>query len=136
MTLSTFKTSIISAAALTAAALAPAAGAISTAGYSADTKLRVDHSAVNMVSQSWLDAADAYAKLSAGNTAEARRELSEALAKLRQASSKDSSLGVSFNGQTKPVNALHDELAGLSPRLNTPEAKQQLQRMLQTAGVI
>jgi len=49
-----------------------------------------------MVSQSWLDAADAYAKLSAGNTAEARRELSEALAKLREASSKDSSLGVSL----------------------------------------
>ncbi len=129
------KTSLISAAALSAAALAPMAGAASTADYSA-SNLRVDTQAVNMVSDSWLDVADAYSRLQAGDTVQARSELAQAVAKLREAQRKDASLGVSFSGLTKPVKALHDELAGLKTRLNDPAAKQQLEAMLQSAGVI
>lgn len=129
-----FTKPFILAAAAATAAFAPMAGA-SASDYSAPS-LQVDQTAVNMVSQSWMDVADAYARLNAGDTLQARTELSEAITKLRTASNKDATLGVAVNGQTKPVKALHDELAALSARLSSPEAKQQIERMLQTAGVI
>ena len=134
MTTSRFTQSLVTAA-IGAALLTPAAMASDGLTYSADN-LRVDTAAVSMVSQSWADVADAYARLQAGDTAKARAELAEAIAKLRTASIKDATLGVSFNGQTKPVKALHDELAGLQSRLTDPAAKRQLETMLQTAGVI
>lgn len=134
MTTSRFSKSLVTAA-IGAALLTPAAMADSGITYAADN-LRVDTQAVNMVSQSWADVADAYDRLQAGDTAKARAELAEAIAKLRTASMKDATLGVSFNGQTKPVKALHDELAGLQTRLTDPSAKTQLQTMLQSAGVI
>lgn len=132
---SRFTKTLVLTAALTSPFVAPMAAHANTSG------LQVDQQAVELVSASWKDTAAAYDGLKTGNTAQARRNLDAAIAKLSRANAKDPTLGVAVSNSNVPstVQGVHERLKTVKTRLASGEITQvqtELETLLGAAGVI
>lgn len=132
---SRFTKSLFVAAAMISPFLASQGAAANTAG------LQVDQRAVELVSESWVDTAQAYNVLQAGDRNAAKQKLDAAVRKLFQASTKDPTLGVAVSTPNAPstVKAVHDHIKAAKQDLergDVNQARAELQTLLSAAGVI